>query len=472
MIWGWAGPPPAPRPATSCATRGNAMNVLGGPLAPVAGIWVATGLLFALSAIFQPESLGASALAALWPFAAVLILAAVGQTLVVQQRGIDLSVPGFISLTVVLVTHIPNGNSCKLSRRSCSPTRSPGRRPGQRAAGDPGRDHPDRADAGHERRPVRGRPGHLAGHADADHRSAAVVRQGDGRGHPAAAGDRGRAGPDHRVRRQAHQRSAAGSRPPGPTRRPPGRRACAAAATRSAPTSARPSCTARPACCWPASCPSPTRSRATTTCCRRWRRWRWAARRCSAAGQRGRQRGGGAVPVSQLQQFVLATGANAAVQNLVQAGALALAVAVYGLQSGTWQPAAALAAPGPAGPAPDATQARKHSTADIGQRPRRYQSRTKRARRGPRRGQVMARPWVQLLALALAACGSSGGRLPHSSGGGSSGAPRRRPGRRRWPSTLVRPKEDHDRPRRRVRRQHLAGADPLLRVTRPRSARA
>jgi ribose transport system permease protein len=79
-----------------------------------AGIWVATGLIFALSAIFQPKSLGGSALASLWPFAAVLILAAVGQTLVVQQRGIDLSVPGFISLTVVLVTHIPNGNGSKL----------------------------------------------------------------------------------------------------------------------------------------------------------------------------------------------------------------------------------------------------------------------------------------------------------------------------------------------------------------------
>jgi ribose transport system permease protein len=79
-----------------------------------AGIWVATGLLFAISAVFQPKSLGGSALAALWPFAAVLILAAVGQTLVVQQRGIDLSVPGFISLTVVLVTHLPNGDSGKL----------------------------------------------------------------------------------------------------------------------------------------------------------------------------------------------------------------------------------------------------------------------------------------------------------------------------------------------------------------------
>ena len=40
----------------------------------------------------------------------------------------------------------------------------------------------------------------------------------------------------------------------------------------------------------------------------------------------------GALFLSQLQQFVLATGASAAVQNLVQAGALALAVTVYGLR--------------------------------------------------------------------------------------------------------------------------------------------
>src|SRR6185437_2276002 len=79
-----------------------------------AGIWLATGLLFLVSAVFEPGSLGVSALASLWPFAALLILAAAGQTLVVQQRGIDLSVPGFISATVVIVTRIPNGNSGKL----------------------------------------------------------------------------------------------------------------------------------------------------------------------------------------------------------------------------------------------------------------------------------------------------------------------------------------------------------------------
>ena len=94
--------------------RGAVLGGVAGRWRRSAGIWVATGLLFAVSAVFQPGSLGSSALAALWPFAAVLILAAVGQTLVVQQRGIDLSVPGFISLTVILVTHIPDGNGARL----------------------------------------------------------------------------------------------------------------------------------------------------------------------------------------------------------------------------------------------------------------------------------------------------------------------------------------------------------------------
>jgi ribose transport system permease protein len=48
------------------------------------------------------------------PFAAVLAIVAVGQTLVIQQGGIDLSVPGLISLTVVIVTRYPNGDSGKL----------------------------------------------------------------------------------------------------------------------------------------------------------------------------------------------------------------------------------------------------------------------------------------------------------------------------------------------------------------------
>ena len=61
----------------------------------------------------------------------------------------------------------------------------------------------------------------------------------------------------------------------------------------------------------------------------------------------------GALFLSQLHQFVLATGASAAVQNLVQAGALALAVTVYGLRLRPRRLAARLRHAGrpPAGPA-------------------------------------------------------------------------------------------------------------------------
>ncbi|MGH3171269.1 MAG: ABC transporter permease [Trebonia sp.] len=103
---------------TNPSTAGRIAGAAGLPVMSrwrrSAGIWLATGLLFAVSAAFEPDSLGASALASLWPFTALLILAAAGQTLVVQQRGIDLSVPGFISATVVIVTRIPNGNSSQL----------------------------------------------------------------------------------------------------------------------------------------------------------------------------------------------------------------------------------------------------------------------------------------------------------------------------------------------------------------------
>ena len=81
---------------------------------PATAILTATVLLFVASAILQPESLRGSSLAGMLPFAAVLAIVAVGQTLVIQQGGIDLSVPGFMSLTVVIVTHYPAGDSGKL----------------------------------------------------------------------------------------------------------------------------------------------------------------------------------------------------------------------------------------------------------------------------------------------------------------------------------------------------------------------
>lgn len=76
-----------------------------------AGILLATVLLFVVSAIIQPESLGSGSLSGLIPFASVLAVVALGQTLVVQQGGIDLSVPGVVSISGVIVSYYSNGNA-------------------------------------------------------------------------------------------------------------------------------------------------------------------------------------------------------------------------------------------------------------------------------------------------------------------------------------------------------------------------
>jgi ribose transport system permease protein len=77
-------------------------------------ITVATLALFVASALLASTSVSQGALRGMLPFAAVLAIAALGQTLVIQQGGIDLSVPGAISLMVVIVTHEPKGDDGKL----------------------------------------------------------------------------------------------------------------------------------------------------------------------------------------------------------------------------------------------------------------------------------------------------------------------------------------------------------------------
>jgi ribose transport system permease protein len=81
---------------------------------PFAAIWVATAALFAVSPLLAGGSIGAGALKAMLPFAGILAIAAVGQTLVVQQRGLDLSVPGTMSLAAALITKVPDGSAAKL----------------------------------------------------------------------------------------------------------------------------------------------------------------------------------------------------------------------------------------------------------------------------------------------------------------------------------------------------------------------
>jgi ribose transport system permease protein len=61
-------------------------------------IWLGTALLFAVSAYLAPGTVKLSSIAAMLPFAAMLAIAAVGQTVVIQQRGLDMSLPGMMSV--------------------------------------------------------------------------------------------------------------------------------------------------------------------------------------------------------------------------------------------------------------------------------------------------------------------------------------------------------------------------------------
>jgi ribose transport system permease protein len=77
-------------------------------------IAIATAALFIVSLIAAPTSVSQGALLGMLPFAAVLSIVGLGQMLVVQQGGIDLSIPGAVSLAIVIVSHEPNGDDSKL----------------------------------------------------------------------------------------------------------------------------------------------------------------------------------------------------------------------------------------------------------------------------------------------------------------------------------------------------------------------
>ena len=74
----------------------------------------ATLLLFLISPLLAPGSVSLSTSLSVFSFASILAVAAIGQTLVIQQGGLDLTVPGVISLAAVLVTKYPDGENARL----------------------------------------------------------------------------------------------------------------------------------------------------------------------------------------------------------------------------------------------------------------------------------------------------------------------------------------------------------------------
>ena len=75
---------------------------------------ISTIVLIGLCFVFAPSSMAAGALAGSLPFAAILMIVGLGQMLVVQQGGFDLSVAGGVSLSVVFATHYPSGDNAQL----------------------------------------------------------------------------------------------------------------------------------------------------------------------------------------------------------------------------------------------------------------------------------------------------------------------------------------------------------------------
>lgn len=79
------------------ATRKPAAN--GFSIGDFGWIWIATALLFVVSYFVAPGTVRPTALAAMLPFAAITALVAVGQTVVIQQRGLDMSIVAVFALS-------------------------------------------------------------------------------------------------------------------------------------------------------------------------------------------------------------------------------------------------------------------------------------------------------------------------------------------------------------------------------------
>lgn len=73
-----------------------------------------TLVLIIICLIFAPSSVSWGALSGSLPFAAIIAIVGLGQLLVVQQGGFDLSLPGAVSLAVVVSTHYPQQNDALL----------------------------------------------------------------------------------------------------------------------------------------------------------------------------------------------------------------------------------------------------------------------------------------------------------------------------------------------------------------------
>jgi len=85
-------------------------KLTGGMQMRFVAIWIALAGLLIVSGIIVPRSLLPSTMLAVIPLAAFLAIAAMGQSLVLMTRGIDLSVPAIVTLSSTLLLGVSGGS--------------------------------------------------------------------------------------------------------------------------------------------------------------------------------------------------------------------------------------------------------------------------------------------------------------------------------------------------------------------------
>jgi len=73
--------------------------------------FVATAVLVVIGGIAAPSTVTSAAILSTLPYFAILAVAAIGQHLVIQQRGLDLSTAGIMSFCAVVVTKLPDSST-------------------------------------------------------------------------------------------------------------------------------------------------------------------------------------------------------------------------------------------------------------------------------------------------------------------------------------------------------------------------
>jgi ribose transport system permease protein len=77
-------------------------------------VWLALGLLFIVTSIVSSQTLGSDSWSAILPLMTILAVAGLGEMLVIMTGGIDLSIPGVITLAANLAVGVNNGSSADL----------------------------------------------------------------------------------------------------------------------------------------------------------------------------------------------------------------------------------------------------------------------------------------------------------------------------------------------------------------------